>query len=60
LRHDKRESFFKGIEDKKTSFKTRTDFCKDEVGNIPSNRQTILARWAMYFKGMLNMEEDIS
>jgi hypothetical protein len=54
-----KRKFFKGIEDNKTGFKIRTDFFKDEVGNIPSNRQTILARWAMYFKGMLNMEEDI-
>jgi hypothetical protein len=44
----------------KTSFKPRTGFCDDKVGNLLFNWQTILARWARYFKGGgLNMEEDI-
>jgi hypothetical protein len=50
--------FYKGIKEIETSFKPRTDFCKDEKGSLLGNRQKILARLARCFKGILNKEEE--
>jgi hypothetical protein len=34
--------FYKGINEIKTGFKHRIEFCKDKEGNLLGNRQTIL------------------
>jgi 2'-5' RNA ligase len=45
---------YKALNNARKPFKPRVTLCKDEVGDIISDKQGILARWVRHFDKLLN------
>ena len=46
---------YRGINDFKKSYQTRSNVVKDEKGNLVADCYSILARWRNYFSQLLNV-----
>ena len=46
---------YRGINDFKKGYQTRTDIVKDEKGDLVADSRSILARWRNYFSQLLNV-----
>ena len=46
---------YRGINDFKKGYQTRTDIVKDEKGDLVADSHSILARWRNYFSQLLNV-----
>ena len=45
---------FRGIDDLKKGYQSRTNLVKDEKGDLVTNSHSILARWRNHFSQLLN------
>ena len=46
--------FYRGINDFKKGYQTRTNIVKDETGDLVTGSYSILARWRNYFSQVVN------
>jgi hypothetical protein len=50
---------YRGINESKRSYQPRSNFIKDENGDLLADSNTILYRWKSYFSQLLNVHDVI-